>query len=191
MNEYKYHYLYTTLDIDAFDLDDFKYNFVNITAFRLVDVDDIGVREIIKDMRRFQQKQHQKQPNQSSTELNQKPSKFIGVRFVFSTPLTHLCLLSSQSFRLNSILFSVRVRCAVAGRAKGVFRSLILWLCRTWSIEENDLTKAYSWARHMHRDMLRQKRWNIGRVATHICRCQQIFKRVFRRPLVLTVKTLM
>lgn len=84
MNEYKYHYLYTTLDIDAFDLDDFKYNFVNITAFRLVDVDDIGVREIIKDMRRFQQKQHQKQPNQSSTELNLKPSKFIGVRFIFS-----------------------------------------------------------------------------------------------------------
>lgn len=81
MNEYKYHYLYTTLDIDAFDLDDFKYNFVNITAFRLVDVDDIGVREIIKDMRRFQQKQHQKQPNQSSTEPNLKPSKFIGVRF--------------------------------------------------------------------------------------------------------------
>lgn len=83
MNDYKYHYLYTTLDIDAFDLDDFKYNFVNITAFRLVDVDDIGVREIIKDMRRFQQKQHQKQPMQSSTELNLPPSKFIGVRFCF------------------------------------------------------------------------------------------------------------
>lgn len=60
MNEYKYHYLYTKLDIDAFDLDDFKYNFVNITAFRLVDIENIGVREVIKDMKRFQQKQQQK-----------------------------------------------------------------------------------------------------------------------------------
>lgn len=60
MNEYKYHYLYTKLDIDAFDLDDFKYNFVNITAFRLVDIENIGVREVIKDMKRFQQKQEQK-----------------------------------------------------------------------------------------------------------------------------------
>lgn len=57
MNEYKYHYLYTKLDIDAFDLDDFKYNYVNITAFRLVDIDNIGVREIIKHMKRYYQKQ--------------------------------------------------------------------------------------------------------------------------------------
>lgn len=67
MNEYKYHYLYTKLDIDAFDLDDFKYNFVNITAFRLVDIENIGVREVIKDMKRFQQKQEQKHQTKSTS----------------------------------------------------------------------------------------------------------------------------
>lgn len=53
MNEYKFHYLFTTFDIDSFDLEDLKYNFVNITAFRLVDADDIGVRDQLKAMRRF------------------------------------------------------------------------------------------------------------------------------------------
>lgn len=73
MNEYKYHYLYTKLDIDVFDLDDFKYNFVNITAFRLVDVENIGVREVIKEMNRFQQKHaHQQKQQTSSMAINAK-----------------------------------------------------------------------------------------------------------------------
>ncbi|XP_023158824.1 glutamate receptor ionotropic, kainate 2 isoform X1 [Ceratitis capitata] len=50
MNEYKYHYLLTSFDIESFDLEDFKYNFVNITSFRLVDVGDINVRNILKGM---------------------------------------------------------------------------------------------------------------------------------------------
>ncbi|XP_011696326.1 PREDICTED: glutamate receptor ionotropic, kainate 2-like isoform X1 [Wasmannia auropunctata] len=54
MNDYKYHYLFTTFDIETFDLEDFKYNFVNITAFRLVDADDVGVRSILRDMERYQ-----------------------------------------------------------------------------------------------------------------------------------------
>ncbi|XP_012276449.1 glutamate receptor ionotropic, kainate 2 [Orussus abietinus] len=54
MNDYKYHYLFTTFDIETFDLEDFKYNFVNITAFRLVDADDLSVRNILRDMERFQ-----------------------------------------------------------------------------------------------------------------------------------------
>jgi ionotropic kainate glutamate receptor 2 len=41
-------------DIETFDLEDFKYNFVNMTAFRIVDAEDVGVREILKDMERFQ-----------------------------------------------------------------------------------------------------------------------------------------
>lgn len=53
MNEYKYHYLFTTFDLETFDLEDFKYNFVDVTAFRLIDDDDIGVRETLKDMRQF------------------------------------------------------------------------------------------------------------------------------------------
>ncbi|XP_023314977.1 glutamate receptor ionotropic, kainate 2-like isoform X5 [Trichogramma pretiosum] len=54
MNDYNYHYFFTTFDIETFDLEDFKYNFVNITAFRLVDADDVGVRGILRDMEKFQ-----------------------------------------------------------------------------------------------------------------------------------------
>ncbi|XP_055373744.1 glutamate receptor ionotropic, kainate 2 [Condylostylus longicornis] len=54
MNEYKYHYLFTSFDLETFDLEDFKYNFVNITAFRLVDIGDVGVKEILKNMQLYQ-----------------------------------------------------------------------------------------------------------------------------------------
>uniref|UniRef100_A0A1B6D2C1 Glutamate receptor ionotropic, kainate 2 n=1 Tax=Clastoptera arizonana TaxID=38151 RepID=A0A1B6D2C1_9HEMI len=54
MNDYKYHYLFTTFDIETFDLEDFKYNFVNMTAFRLVDAEDVAVVEVLKDMETFQ-----------------------------------------------------------------------------------------------------------------------------------------
>lgn len=74
MNEYKYHYLYTALNIDAFDLDDFKYNFVNITAFRLVDIEDIGVRDTMNDIQRF----HQGHEHRNQT-VDTAPLKFIGV----------------------------------------------------------------------------------------------------------------
>lgn len=53
MTEYKYHYFFTSFDIESFDMEDFKYNFVNITSFRLVDVGDISVRELLKDMERY------------------------------------------------------------------------------------------------------------------------------------------
>ena len=58
-------------DIETFNLEDFKYNFVNITAFRLVDADDNVVRGILKDMERFQ-------PS-GNTILNN--SRIIQVRF--------------------------------------------------------------------------------------------------------------
>jgi len=41
-------------DIETFDLEDFKYNSVNITAFRLVDVEDARVMETLDQMERFQ-----------------------------------------------------------------------------------------------------------------------------------------
>jgi len=53
MNEYKYHYLFTSFDLETFDLEDFKYNFVNITAFRLVDMGDVAVKEILKDIESY------------------------------------------------------------------------------------------------------------------------------------------
>lgn len=41
-------------DIETFDLEDFKYNSVNITAFRLVDVEDRRVTEKLAQMEKFQ-----------------------------------------------------------------------------------------------------------------------------------------
>lgn len=53
MNEYKYHYLFTTLDLETIVDLDLKYNFVNVTAFRLIDHSDLVVRDTLKDMRDF------------------------------------------------------------------------------------------------------------------------------------------
>lgn len=41
-------------DIETFDLEDFKYNSVNMTAFRLVDLDEPTVADTLKHMERFQ-----------------------------------------------------------------------------------------------------------------------------------------
>uniref|UniRef100_A0A1B6EA31 Glutamate receptor ionotropic, kainate 2 n=1 Tax=Clastoptera arizonana TaxID=38151 RepID=A0A1B6EA31_9HEMI len=54
MNDYRYHYMFTTFDIETFDLEDFKYNSVNMTAFRVVDTDDAKVTETLEQMERFQ-----------------------------------------------------------------------------------------------------------------------------------------
>ncbi|XP_042867558.1 glutamate receptor ionotropic, kainate 2-like [Penaeus japonicus] len=54
MNDYRYHYLFTTFDIETFDLEDFKYNFVNMTAFRVVDTSNVHVRRTLRDMEKFQ-----------------------------------------------------------------------------------------------------------------------------------------
>ncbi|KAG8321976.1 Glutamate receptor ionotropic, kainate 1 [Homalodisca vitripennis] len=54
MNDFRYHYMFTTFDIETFDLEDFKYNSVNITAFRVVDVEDPKVADTLEQMERFQ-----------------------------------------------------------------------------------------------------------------------------------------
>ncbi|KAL6435088.1 hypothetical protein ACFW04_005292 [Cataglyphis niger] len=54
MNDYRYHYMFTSFDIETFDLEDFKYNSVNMTAFRLVDLEEPKVAEVLKQMERFQ-----------------------------------------------------------------------------------------------------------------------------------------
>lgn len=54
MNNYKYHYHFTSFDIETFNLENFKYNFVNMTSYRMVDVDHQSVKLILKDMEKFQ-----------------------------------------------------------------------------------------------------------------------------------------
>lgn len=70
MNDYKYHYFFTTFDIETFDLEDFKYNFVNMTAFRVVDVDQLYVKEILRDMAKFQTNQELAPINSSFIQVN-------------------------------------------------------------------------------------------------------------------------
>ena len=45
-----------TYDIEIYDLENFRYNFVNLTAFRLVDTENPSVRQILRDMEKFQPK---------------------------------------------------------------------------------------------------------------------------------------
>lgn len=46
--------MYVFQDIEIFDLENFKYNFVNMTAFRIVDSTNTMVRHILSDIERFQ-----------------------------------------------------------------------------------------------------------------------------------------
>lgn len=46
--------MYSPKDIETFDLEDFKYNNVNITAFRLVDIQNPSVADVVEQMKKFQ-----------------------------------------------------------------------------------------------------------------------------------------
>ena len=52
MNNDKYHYSFTSFDVETFDLEDFKYNRVNMTAFRIVDTEAENAHEILAEMER-------------------------------------------------------------------------------------------------------------------------------------------
>ncbi|XP_017869147.1 PREDICTED: glutamate receptor ionotropic, kainate 2 isoform X3 [Drosophila arizonae] len=54
MNDHRYHYMFTTFDLETYDLEDFRYNSVNITAFRLVDVGSKRYQDIIDQMQKLQ-----------------------------------------------------------------------------------------------------------------------------------------
>ncbi|XP_017853597.1 glutamate receptor ionotropic, kainate 2 isoform X2 [Drosophila busckii] len=54
MNDHRYHYMFTTFDLETYDLEDFRYNSVNITAFRLVDVESKRYQEVIDQMQKLQ-----------------------------------------------------------------------------------------------------------------------------------------
>ena len=41
-------------DLETFELEDFKYNNVNISAFRIVDADSNVTRQLLRDMEKFQ-----------------------------------------------------------------------------------------------------------------------------------------
>ncbi|XP_037925816.1 glutamate receptor ionotropic, kainate 2 isoform X2 [Hermetia illucens] len=89
MNDYRYHYMFTTFDIEMFDLEDFKYNSVNITAFRLVDVESKRYNEILHDMRKFE---HSGRSilNTSGGTIQAEPALVFDSVHVFAAGLTAL-----------------------------------------------------------------------------------------------------
>ncbi|KAL0853117.1 hypothetical protein ABMA27_012883 [Loxostege sticticalis] len=53
MNNEDYHYIFTSFDMELFDLEDFYYNRVNISGWRLVDRDSDKVKEALQVMEKF------------------------------------------------------------------------------------------------------------------------------------------
>lgn len=53
MNDFKYHFLFTSFDLETIELEDFRFNFVNITAFRLVDPNDVFIKNILNDVEKY------------------------------------------------------------------------------------------------------------------------------------------
>ncbi|XP_073985733.1 glutamate receptor ionotropic, kainate 2-like isoform X2 [Rhodnius prolixus] len=90
MNDYKYHYLFTSFDIESFNLEDFKYNFVNMTSFRIVDLEDLGVKEILKDMERFQPQQHGPPSFNKTRSIEAEPALMYDSVIVFAIGLQTL-----------------------------------------------------------------------------------------------------
>lgn len=60
-----------------FDLEDFKYNSVNITAFRLVDTENPAVADVVEQMRKFQSS-GQSTLNSGNKILQVKVARFCG-----------------------------------------------------------------------------------------------------------------
>jgi glutamate receptor, ionotropic, invertebrate len=71
MNDFKFHYLFTSFDLETFEMEDFRYNFVNITAFRLVDTNDVFVKETMKEMEQFGRQQHIKLRKSLAVEVSE------------------------------------------------------------------------------------------------------------------------
>ncbi|OWR42584.1 glutamate receptor ionotropic kainate 2 like protein [Danaus plexippus plexippus] len=53
MNNENYHYIFTTFDMELFDLEDFLYNRVNMSGWRLVDRDSDKVKDVLTVMEKF------------------------------------------------------------------------------------------------------------------------------------------
>ncbi|KMZ07267.1 uncharacterized protein Dsimw501_GD26904 [Drosophila simulans] len=105
MNEYKYHYLFTSFDLETYDLEDFKYNFVNITSFRLVDTADVGVKQILKDIGLYShhifKKPYLNLHFTKSTVLESEPALMFDSVYVFAIGLQ--TLEQSHSLTLSNI----------------------------------------------------------------------------------------
>lgn len=83
MNDFKYHYLFTSFDLETFEMEDFRYNFVNITAFRLVDTNDVFVKETMKEMEHFSRHHNVKFKKNLAVEVKLLTTLSYYVTFLF------------------------------------------------------------------------------------------------------------
>jgi hypothetical protein len=99
MNDFKYHYLFTSFDLETFEIEDFRYNFVNITAFRLVDTSDVFVKEMMKEMQQFGRQHNIRLKKNLAIEVSNE-SFFISLRAIFS---------KRNFFHLSKLNLSIRI----------------------------------------------------------------------------------
>lgn len=85
MNDFKYHYLFTSFDLETFEMEDFRYNFVNITAFRLVDTNDVFVKETLKEMEHFSRHHNVKFKRNLAVEVGRKETSFNYIDYLVIT----------------------------------------------------------------------------------------------------------
>lgn len=69
-----FHKFCESKDLETFDLEDFKYNGVNITAFRLVDIGSPRVNEVVEQMERFQHQSAHNEALNSTTVVQTEPA---------------------------------------------------------------------------------------------------------------------
>ncbi|KAK4018186.1 hypothetical protein OUZ56_000254 [Daphnia magna] len=101
MNDYKYHYLFTTFDVEIFDLEAFKYNYVNITAFRAVDSEYFRVMQTLKEMEKVQMPGYNQTVINRTRILQIEPALFYDSVHVFAHGLQALD--RSSSLRLANM----------------------------------------------------------------------------------------
>ncbi|XP_031357208.1 glutamate receptor ionotropic, kainate 2-like isoform X2 [Photinus pyralis] len=99
MNDYKYHYIFTTFDLETFDLEDFQYNFVNMTSFRVVDTEDLHIKEILRGMAKFQPTPNT--PKLNSSFIKAEAALIYDSVFVFAVGLQ--TLEQSHSLKISNV----------------------------------------------------------------------------------------
>ena len=99
MNNYKYHYHFATFDIENYNLNNFKYNFVNMTAFRIVDSETVNVQSVLDHMRMFEPLGHSSL--NTSNVIRHEPALLYDSVYAFAHGVN--ALLRSASFSPNNI----------------------------------------------------------------------------------------
>lgn len=97
MNEYRYHYHFTTFDLETYDLEDFKYNEVNITSYRLVDYNSAMVRNTLKDIDRHYPLVAQQLLHQNNQMIKSAAAIMFDSVYAFARGLHQLETMSSRN----------------------------------------------------------------------------------------------